>query len=90
MLPIVAVLDTGYRPHGDLGADYINGPSLITDPAIAGSGVGRGGDGTDPGDFCDAEETTSSWHGVKVASQIMATRNNGYGITGAASASPGC
>lgn len=83
--PVVAVIDTGYLPHADMGADYLKGPSFITDPTVAGNGVARGGDGTDPGDYCDDTSDPSSWHGLKVASLIAAQGGNGAGIVGAAS-----
>lgn len=51
---IVAVIDTGYRPHVDLNANIINGYDFITNPATANNGNGRDASALDPGDWSEA------------------------------------
>lgn len=80
----VAVIDTGYVSHSDVSPNEIAGYDFISDPAYAGDGTARDNDPSDVGDYCDAEGTDSSWHGLKVSSQIAAVANNAYGIAGAA------
>jgi serine protease len=82
---VVAVVDTGYRPHADFGARLLTaaGYDMITDPARANDTDGRDADATDAGDFCaDDPESTSSWHGTHVAGTIGAATNNGVGVAG--------
>ena len=70
---VVAVLDTGYRPHADLLANIIGGYDFIAtdgvgDYTTANDGDGRDPSALDPGDWnnnaneCDVD--TSSWHGT--------------------------
>lgn len=77
---IVAVIDSGHRPHPDLQSRIIGGYDFVTDPSRAGDGDGRDPDPTDPGDFCDGSR--SSWHGTHVAGTIGAVTNNGLGVAG--------
>ena len=91
---IVAVLDTGYRPHVDLSDRILPGYDFIADIPTANDGDGRDPDASDPGDWvtqadidgpfrgqgCTREN--SSWHGTNVASVIAANSNNGSYITG--------
>jgi len=89
---VVAVVDTGYRPHGDLAGRMIAGYDMITSPAWANDGDGRDADATDTGDWLLASELdgtfancsvrTSSWHGTSVAGIIGATANNGIWTAG--------
>jgi len=81
---VVAVLDTGYRPHPDLVANILPGYTFITDPVAANNGVGRTSDATDPGDACPSAGTPSSWHGTHVSGTIAAVAGNGIGISGVA------
>ena len=78
---VVAVLDTGYRPHADLVANLLPGYDMIVDTAVANDGNGRDADASDPGDGCGG---ASSWHGTHVAGTIAATTNNGVGVAGVA------
>lgn len=89
----VAVIDTGYRPHVDLGTAVLPGYDFITNATTANDGNGRDADAQDPGDWvalneCDpingSPASNSSWHGTLVAGTIAAAMNNGIGGTGVA------
>jgi serine protease len=67
---VVAVVDTGIRPHVDLPSP-IGGWDFIDNDA----------DATDPGDACGG--STSTWHGSHVAGTIAAP-NDGAGMIGVA------
>jgi serine protease len=86
----VAVIDTGYRQHADLGP-VLPGYDFITDIFTANDGNGRDSDAQDPGDWVAVNECpggntadNSSWHGTHVAGTIAALMNNGIGGTGIA------
>jgi serine protease len=79
---VVAVLDTGYRPHADLVANVLPGYDFVTSLTSANDGTARDADATDPGNWCGAG--TSSWHGTHVAGTIAAMTNNGVGVSGVA------
>ncbi|HET7863825.1 MAG TPA: S8 family peptidase [Burkholderiaceae bacterium] len=88
---VVAVIDTGARPHADLVANLVPGFDFISSAATAGDGNGRDADGSDPGDFNAAGEcgpgsraSNSSWHGTHVAGTIAAVTNNATGVAGIA------
>ncbi|MBN8489238.1 MAG: S8 family serine peptidase [Burkholderiales bacterium] len=88
---VVAVIDTGYRPHADLAANLVAGYDMIADVATANDGNGRDADPSDPGDWVAANECgythpaeNSSWHGTHVAGTIAAVTNNANGVAGVA------
>lgn len=87
---VVAVLDTGYRPHADLNANILPGYDMISNLSVANDGGGRDSDARDPGDAVAANECgtngaqNSSWHGTHVAGTVAAVTNNGEGVAGVA------
>ncbi|MDY6920345.1 MAG: S8 family serine peptidase [Pseudomonadota bacterium] len=89
---VIAILDSGLRPHADLLDNTLPGFDFISDPFVANDGDGRDADASDPGDGVSAgacggglpqEDRYSSWHGTHVAG-IAAASANGYGILGVA------
>jgi serine protease len=88
---VVAVLDTGYRPHSDLVGNLLPGYDLIDDTFVSQDGDGRDSDALDPGDWDTAGQcysgspgSDSSWHGTHVAGSIVAETDNGTGVAGVA------
>ncbi len=90
---IVAVVDTGVRPHIDLQGRLLPGYDFIGDVMVANDGNGRDNDPYDPGDWITSAEsasgyfqgcqvTDSSWHGTHVAGTIGAATNNNIGVSG--------
>ncbi len=84
---VVAVVDSGYRPHPGLAGRFLPGYDMISVPIVANDGDGRDPDASDPGDWVTAAEVTgtldgcdvrsSSWHGTSVAGIIGANTNDG-------------
>ena len=90
---VVAVIDTGSRPHTDLSGQLLQGYDFISDLAVANDGNGRDSDASDPGDAVVAGECgsgypsfdqSSSWHGTHVAGTVAARTNNSVGVAGVA------
>lgn len=88
---VVAVLDTGVRPHADLAANLLPGYDFIIDTLVSNDGNGRDADASDPGDattaglcYSGSPASNSSWHGTHVAGTIAAVTNNASGVAGVA------
>ncbi len=88
---IVAVIDTGYRPHVDLNANIINGYDFVSNATFANDGNGRDASALDPGDWAPAGQcyagspaTFSTWHGTHVSGTVAAVTNNAIGVAGMA------
>ena len=80
---VMAVVDTGYRPHVDLTGRFLPGYDFIDDVPTANDGNGRDADATDPGDYgCPGSTNSSSWHGTHVSGIAGAASNNGVGVAG--------
>ena len=85
---VVAVVDTGYRPHAGLAGRFVQGYDFISDPIDANDGDGRDSDASDPGDWVtqadidgplhgeDCSVENSSWHGTAVSAVIGANGND--------------
>lgn len=84
---VVAVVDTGYRPHVDLAGKFVTnsgvlaGYDFIGDTSVSADGNGRDSDAIDPGDNCSGDG--NSWHGTHVSGTIAAA-GNGIGVAGVA------
>jgi len=82
---VVAVIDSGFRPHVDLVNNIFPGYDFITDPTLANDGDGRDSDARDPGDVpADGSGGNAVWHGTHVAGTIAAQTKNGIGVAGVA------
>ena len=78
---VVAVIDTGIRPHADLAGRLLPGYDFIDNLAAANDGNGRDSDPSDPGDS-GCGKSSSTWHGTHVAGTIGAASNNSSGLSG--------
>ncbi len=87
---VVAVVDTGYRPHVDMSGRILKGYDFIHNRLVANDGNGRDSNAIDNGDgysfgFCgDYSSSENSWHGTHVSGTIAANTNNGLGVSGIA------
>lgn len=79
---VVAVLDTGVRPHADLADNLVAGYDFVSSTSMGNDGDGRDNNAIDPGDGCNGQR--SSWHGTHVAGTIAAVSNNSIGVAGVA------
>lgn len=85
---IVAIVDTGVRPHADFSSRLLPGYDFVSDAFRANDGDGRDADSRDPGDWRSASDcvgksaSDSSWHGTHVTGIVAATGNNASGIAG--------
>jgi subtilisin family serine protease len=86
---VVAVIDTGIVTHADLAGRTVPGYNFISDPTMAGNGIGRSPDASDLGDwewedlcYPGSPVSNSSWHGTHVAGTIGAATNNNIGVAG--------
>jgi serine protease len=86
---VVAVIDTGYRPHTDLASQVVAQYDFISDTTNSNDGDGRDANAQDPGDYrvagqCGGSASSSSWHGTHTAGTIAAITNNAVGVAGVA------
>lgn len=90
---VVAIVDSGYRPHADLAGRLLPGYDFISNVKGANDGDGRDLDASDPGDWISSADTSdpdfagcevgnSSWHGTAVAGVVAADANNGQWLAG--------
>lgn len=88
---VVAVVDSGVRPHVDLMPNLLPGHDFISNRAAARDGDGRDNQAWDEGTWTTATQCgpdqlpeDSLWHGTHVAGTIGAVVNNRLGIAGVA------
>jgi serine protease len=89
---VVAVVDSGVRPHVDLMANLLPGYDFVSNRSTARDGDGRDPFAWDEGSWyaagqCHSDQLgakDSLWHGTHVAGVIGAVSNNSTGITGIA------
>jgi len=53
---VVAVVDSGYRPHAAMAGRFIPVYDMVSDPPTANDGDGRDADASDPGDWISASD----------------------------------
>ncbi len=91
---VVAVIDSGIRPHEDFTGRLVPGWDFVSETIRSNDGDGRDADPSDPGDFVtqadidagltgvDCRPQNSSWHGTKVAGVLGANGDNARWTTG--------
>jgi serine protease len=91
---VVAVIDTGYRPHAAMAGRILPGYDFVSDPVVANDGDGRDADASDPGDwisqsdlmnsptFDGCDVAASSWHGTETSGIVAANTNDGVWTAG--------
>ncbi len=91
---VVAVVDTGYRPHAAMAGRILPGYDFVSDPLVANDGDGRDADASDPGDWVTRSDLTdshtfdgcdvaiSSWHGTSTSGIIGANSNDSIWTAG--------
>ena len=89
---VVAVVDTGLRPHVDLAGRVLPGYDMVSGLQSANDGDGRDADASDPGDWVANGETVdgntdcsakdSTWHGTSVAGVVGADADNNSYMAG--------
>ena len=91
---IVAVVDTGYRPHAGISGRFLPGYDFVSETASSNDGDARDADALDPGDWVTTADingplrgegcsvSNSSWHGTLVSSLIAANGNDGAWTAG--------
>ncbi|MEW5854778.1 MAG: S8 family peptidase [Myxococcota bacterium] len=81
----VGVVDTGtVRAHEELNAKDLTGHDFISVPQVSADGDGRDAEWDDPGDGanCGGGFQPSTFHGTHVAGTILASTDNGVGLSG--------
>lgn len=93
---VVAVIDTGLRPHVDLASRLLPGYDFVSDADMANDLDARwDNDPSDPGDWVSRQDTEnpvfsgcavspSSWHGTMMAGTIAGVMGNNLGLAGMA------
>ncbi|MEO0002779.1 MAG: hypothetical protein RLZZ22_471 [Pseudomonadota bacterium] len=93
---VVAVIDTGVRPHVDLASRLLPGCDFVSDADIANDLDAQwDSDPSDPGDWVSLQDIEkavfsgcpvgpSSWHGTAIAGMIAAATDNQLGMAGMA------
>lgn len=85
---VIAVLDTGYRPHADLASNIVPGHDFVSAAFDRDGTSGWDSDPLDPGDWSTTSDpcgvSDSSWHGTHIAGIAAAIGNNGTGVIGGA------
>jgi serine protease len=87
---VVAVVDTGFRPHPELANKIVPGFDFVSDKQLSNDGNGRDNNAIDDGDYVDFLDEAyrypytemSSWHGTHVSGIIAASANNSEGMSG--------
>jgi serine protease len=94
---VVAVVDTGYRPHAGLSGRFLPGYDFVSYLLFANDGDLHDADATDPGDWVTRSDVEpggplflydcpythdSTWHGTLIAGLIAANANDGAWTAG--------